>query len=142
MDPGPDLTRRGSSSRRARLPFWFKPAVVLVLVVLSVRALDRTISIIAYRVIDEQTLVVAVSGNGNWGTRVTSVEETLTTVTVSAAMFHFQPGPGTASAIPMELTVRLQSPLGSRRVVDGSSGVTVSFSRCGPRGAYFAPGCT
>lgn len=142
MDPGPDLNKLGSSERRARTPSWFKLAVLLALVLLCVRALDHPIPIAAYRVIDEQTLVVAVSGNGNWGTRVTSVEESPTTVTVSAAKFHFQPGPGTASAIPMELIVHLQAPLGSRHVVDGSTGITVGFSRCAPPGAYFAPGCT
>jgi hypothetical protein len=141
VDPGPDLRRRSSARRGSRWKKWLTLAVVLVVAVLGLRALDRTIPIIAYSVIDERTLVVGVAGNGNAGTRVTAIEEGPSSVTISASMFHFQPGPGTAASIPMELTVRLRSPLGSRSVVDGNTGATVQLSRC-PWPYYFAPGCT
>ena len=115
--------------------------VVLVLVVAAVRGLDSPSWIYYYRVVDEHTLVVGtVTGPGAW-TRVTSVIETPTAVTITVSSLLVQLGPGTAVGVPVESTATLRDPIASRTVLDGSSGLRVQQTRCLPP-AYFAPGCT
>jgi hypothetical protein len=80
-----------------------------------------------------------VTGQGAW-TRVTSVTETPSTVTITVSSFLFQIGPGTAVGIPVESVVKLRDPITGRTVVDGSSGLPVVRTRCLPP-AYQAPGC-
>jgi hypothetical protein len=56
-------------------------AIVVVLVALSVRALDSTLSIDSYRVVDDRTLAVRIGeGPGAW-TRITNIAETPSTST-------------------------------------------------------------
>lgn len=120
---------------------WIGVAVALALVVAAVRLLDSTSWIYYYRVVDAQTLVVGtVTGPGAW-TRVTSVTETPATITITVGSLLIQLGPGTAVGIPVESVARLHDPIGSRTVIDGSSGLPVLRTRCLPP-AYSAPGCT
>jgi|SRR5450759_840651 len=77
-------------------------AIVVVLVALSVRALDSTLSIDSYRVVDDRTLAVRIGeGPGAW-TRITNIAETPSTVSVTVSSFYFRPGPGTDEAIPQD----------------------------------------
>ena len=116
-------------------------AVVLVLAVAAVRSLDSPSWIDYYRVVDERTLVVGTdAGPGAW-TRVTSLIETPSTVTVTVSSLFVQIGPGTAAAVPVESTVILRDPIASRTVIDRTSGLPVQRTHCPPP-AYFAPGCT
>jgi hypothetical protein len=116
-------------------------ATVLVLAVAAVRSLDSPSWIYYYRVVDERTLVVGtVTGPGAW-TRVTSVIETPSTVTITVSSLLVQLGPGTAVGVPVESTAKLRDPIASRTVIDGSSGLPVQRTHCLPP-AYFAPGCT
>ena len=116
-------------------------AVVLVLVVTAVRLLDSASWIYSYRVVDDKTLVVGtITGPGAW-TRVTSVTETPSTVTITVNSFLIQLGPRTGVGIAVESVATLHDPIGSRTVVDGSSGLPVLRPRCPPP-AYAAPGCT
>lgn len=73
----------------------------------------------SYRVVDDGTLVVQVTGPPRGWTRVDEVVETSTAVRVSIKSLDLLPGPGTAHAISVELTVRLDQPLGDRVVQDG-----------------------
>ena len=115
--------------------------IVLVLAVAAVRALDSASWIFYYRVVDDRTLVVGtVEGPGAW-TRVTSVAETESTVTINVSSVLFRPGPGTAEGIPVETVVNLRDPIGGRTVIDGSGSTSVPRTRCLPP-AYLAPGCT
>jgi hypothetical protein len=118
---------------------WLILAVVMVLAIAWVGLLDRAMPISYYRVVDPQTLVVgSLTGAGAW-TRLTSVAETPAAVTVTVSSLS-APLPGTAAGYSLELVVKLHDPLGSRPVVDGSNGDTVSRTRCLLPG-YFAPGC-
>jgi hypothetical protein len=120
---------------------WIAVAVVLVLVVTAVRLLDSASWIYYYRVVDDRTLVVGtVTGPGAW-TRVTSVTETPATVTITVSSLLIRLGPGTAVGIPVESVAKLHDPIGSRTVLDGSSGLSVLLTRCPPP-MYAAPGCT
>ena len=119
---------------------WITVAVVLLLVIVAVRLLDSASWIYYYRVVDDQTLVVGtVTGPGAW-TRVTNVTETPATVTITVRSLVVQLGPGTAVGVPVESFAMLHDPIGSRTVIDGSSGVPVLRTRCLPP-AYAAPGC-
>ena len=120
---------------------WMALAVVVVLlVVMAVRLLDNASWVSYFRVVDDQTLVVGtVTGPGAW-TRVTSVIETPSTVTITVSSLLIQLGPGTAVGVPVESVASLRDPLGSRTVIDGSSGLAVVRTRCLPP-AYLAPGC-
>ena len=121
---------------------WVVVAVtVLVLAVVAVRSLDSPSWIYYYRVVDEHTLVVGtVAGPGAW-TRVTSVIETPSTVTITVSSLLVQLGPGSAAGVPVESTAKLRDPIASRTVIDGSSGLPVQGTHCLPP-SYFAPGCT
>ena len=119
---------------------WIAVAVVLVVLVAAVRLLDSASWIYYYRVLDDQTLVAGtVTGPGAW-TRVTNVTETPATVTIIVSSFLIQFGPGTAVGVPVESVATLRDPIGTRTVIDGSSGVLVLRTRCLPP-AYSAPGC-
>ena len=84
------------SSRRR----WIALAVVLVLVFAAVRLLTGASWIYYYRVVDDQTLVVGtVTGPGAW-TRVTSVTETPSTVTITVSSLLIQLGPGRSPRYP------------------------------------------
>jgi hypothetical protein len=119
---------------------WITVAVVLLLVVVAVRLLDGASWIYYYRVVDDRTLVVGIiTGPGAW-TRVTSVTETPATVTITVRSLVVQLGPGTAVGVPVESFAMLQDPIGTRTVIDGSSGLPVLRTRCLPP-AYSAAGC-
>jgi hypothetical protein len=119
---------------------WIAVAVVLVVLVAAVRLLDSASWIYYYRVVDDQTLVVGtITGPGAW-TRVTNVTETPATVTIIVSSLLIQFGPGTAVSVPVESFAKLHDPIGTRTVIDGSSGVPVLRTRCLPP-AYSAPGC-
>ncbi len=115
-------------------------AAVVVLAVAAVRALDSVSSITYYRVIDDRTLVVGtIEGPGAW-TRVTSVAETPSTVTITVSSLLFQPGAGEAVGVFVESTATLHDAIAGRTVIDGSSGLPVQRTHCLPP-SYFAPGC-
>ena len=109
-------------------------AVVLVLVVLSVRALDSKSTIEYYRVLDDRTLSVGtVEGHNAW-TRVTALDETATTITITVSSLLLQIGAGTADGVPIVTEVKLHDPIGTRAVVDGSTGL--SAKQCTHEPAY------
>jgi hypothetical protein len=114
---------------------------VVILAVVAIRSLDSPSWIFYYRAVDDHTLVVGtVTGPGAW-TRVTSVMETPSTVTITVSSLLVHIGAGTASGVPVESTATLRDPIGSRMVIDGSSGLPVQRTHCLPP-AYFAPGCS
>lgn len=120
---------------------WIALAVVLVLVVTVARLLDSASRIDYYRVSDDRTLIVGtVTGPVAW-TRVTSVSETPSTVTITVSSISIQLGPGTAVGYAVESVAKLRDPIGSRTVIDGSNGLHVQRTHCLPP-TYFAPGCT
>jgi hypothetical protein len=123
---------------------WVAVGLVVVLVVLvfvGYRLLDSATRIDYYRPLDDRSVAVGTtSGPGAW-TRVTSVTETATTVTITVSSLFIQLGPGTAEGVAYESVARLQDPLGSRTVLDGSSGLPVPRANCPPP-AVFAPTCT
>jgi len=115
-------------------------AVVLFLAVAAVRLLDRGSAMYYYRVIDDRALAVGtIEGSHAW-TRVTSVVETPSTITITVNSTSIQLGPGTAAGIPVENVVNLRDPIGDRIVVDGNSGNVVQPRRCPPP-PYVASGC-
>jgi len=47
---------------------------------------------------------------------------------VTVSSFYFRPGPGTDEAIPVDLIVTLHDRIGTRTVIDGSTGLAVPRS--------------
>ncbi len=115
-------------------------ALVVVIVFTAYHLLDSATRIDYYRVVDEHTLLLGtISGQGA-NVRVTNVTEASTAVTVTVTTFFLQLGPSTAEGYPYESVAKLQDPLGSRAVIDGSNGLQVQRATCPPP-AYFAPVC-
>jgi hypothetical protein len=107
--------------------------VISGLVIASIVLGDRAVRIDYYRVVDQQTLVVGAETDSHSWTRVTSVVETGTTVTITVGALPLKaPLPGAGGGQGVELMVKLRDPIGSRRVVDGSRGETVQLTRCLP----------
>jgi hypothetical protein len=118
---------------------WVALAVLLLLVIGCAGLLDRPQPINYYRVDDDRTLVVGVtSGPGSW-TRVTSVTETSTTVTVSVSSLT-APLPSAGGQI-IELTVHFSDPFADRTFIDGSGSQFVIRTQCQLPDVY-GPGCT
>ncbi len=108
---------------------WVVLAAVALLVFASIRFLDRPTPIDFYRIVDPQTLGIdTTTGPGTW-TRVTSVAETDSSVTVVVSAIRIQLGPAEDTLGFVELTVKLSSPIAGRTVVDGSNGQPVSPAR-------------
>jgi len=120
---------------------WWLVIIVVVGVVLfaAVRVLERPTSIDYYRLTTPNTIVVGVTGGRwTWLTRIDSIQEAASTVTITARTAYV--GPGTAIGIPIEFTVTLRDPLGDRPVVDGTNGGVAVQTRCPPP-LYLASGC-
>jgi hypothetical protein len=119
---------------------WIVLAIVVAVLFTSYRLLDSRTYIYYYRVVDDHTLAVGtVSGPGAWA-RVSSVTETPTTVSVIVSNFYFQLGASTGVGIEYESVAKLQDPLGTRTVIDGSDGHSVERVACPPP-SFSAPGC-
>lgn len=102
---------------------WVVLIAGVILVVLVVRLADVAFAISSYRVIDGRTLAVeTISGPWTW-TRVTSLTETASSVTVGVSSIS-APLAGYGGDI-VEVTVNLRDPIGSRTVIDASSGHAV-----------------
>ena len=80
---------------------WITVAVVLLLVVMAIRALDSASWIQYYSVVDDQTLVVGTTEGPVAWTRVTNITETPSTVTITVSSLLIRLGPGTAVGIPV-----------------------------------------
>ena len=104
---------------------WVALAVVIVILLATLRLLYQPLTLESYRTLDPQTLVVVGYGARDAWTRVSDVSETQSTVTVSVDKFTFQPLPGTTLGAPIEVEVRLDAPLAGRTVIDGSTGQEV-----------------
>ena len=116
-------------------------ALVVVIVFTAYRLLDTATWIYYYRVVDDQTLLLGtISGEGAQ-VRVTNVTEAPTSVTITVSNFFVQLGPGSGVGINYESVAKLHDPLGSRTVIDGSSGLSVQRATCPPP-AYFATVCS
>jgi hypothetical protein len=96
-------------------------ASCLLLVYLTISSLDRQTQISYYRVIDQQTIGVETTGSDATWTRVTSVDETSTSVTITVSSLTAPFVLSNDMASFLELTVKLNSPLGDRTVIDGST---------------------
>ncbi len=114
--------------------------VALLVVFVAYRLLDSPTWIYYYRVLDERTLAVQTISGPGASVRVTDVTETTSTVTITVRSFFIQLGPATTEGVPYESIAKLQDPLGSRTVIDGSSGLPVQRAHCPPPDV-FAPVC-
>lgn len=106
-------------TRRLR---WLSAGGLLVLlVVLWLLFLVRTYTnpIIGYRVVDERTIVLQVTGADRVWTRVAKVTETSPEVRITVESLSWFPLPGSGVGKLVELTVHLAEPLDDRVVKDG-----------------------
>ena len=110
---------------------WVALAVVIVVLLATLRLLYQPLTLESYRTLDPQTLVVVGYGAPDAWTRVSDVSETHSTVSVSVDKFTFQPFPGTSLRAPIEVEVRLDAPLAGRTVIDGSTGQEVPLQTGG-----------
>src|SRR3954470_373101 len=132
------IEQKAVRERRARRQFrrrWIALGVVLLLIFVSVRGLDRPTPIWYYRVVNDRTLALGlVSGPGTW-TRLTRSEERIDTITLGADSLT-APLPGYGDDL-IEITITLNDPIGAKSVIDASSGLVVPRTRCLPP-AYLA----
>ena len=95
--------------------------VVVVSVVLGLRDLDRPAPLFGYKILDDHNIAVqTVSGPSAW-TRLDSLTETTVSVTVGVTSWTAPLLAGSGDDISW-IAVRLRDPIGTRTVVDASSG--------------------
>jgi hypothetical protein len=106
-----------------------RPLAILLVVVLVVAlgvevVLDRPCEIGTYRAVDDHTLIVTASTGWLDWTRITSVVESPTAVTIGMKSFRL-PLPGTGGPAA-DFTVTLIDPIDNRTVIDASTGQPIS----------------
>ena len=94
--------------------------------IVGVLALDSASTIDGYRVLGDRTIAVMTTEGTNAWTRIASIDETPTTVTIVVRSFRIQLGAGTGVGILVESIVSLREPLGQRAVIDGRTGTQVA----------------
>jgi hypothetical protein len=102
-------------------------AIVVVLVVVTIRLLDQPLALQSYRAVEPQSVVVSGYGTKSAWIRVTGVSETEASVTVgvnSLEFLGFLPHSDTADLIEVE--VPLAAPLGGRAVIDAGTGLPLA----------------
>jgi hypothetical protein len=105
---------------------WIVLVGIVVLGVAVVLVADQGSPIHDYRVIDDHSLAVAITtGPWTW-TRVTTVSETTSTVTIGVSSLS-APLAGFGDDLA-ELTVTLHDPIGNRTVIDASTALPVPRS--------------
>ena len=104
---------------------WVVFAVVIVVLLATVRLLYQPLTLESYRTLDAQTVVVVGYGAPGAWTRVSDVSETPSTVSISVDKFTFTPLPGTTLGAPIEVEICLDAPLAGRTVIDGTTGQEV-----------------
>jgi hypothetical protein len=109
---------------------WLALGLVALSVLAVIRWQDRAGPFLSYRLVDERTILVDVFAPDVGWTRVTGVVETSTEVTITVSTIEVQWGPGFVKEHQAALKVTLKDPLGSRAVVDASSGQTVRPLDC------------
>lgn len=108
---------------------WVVIAIAVVATLVAVRLLDQPFALESYRLVDPQTVVVTGYGTKSAWTHVTGVVESEAAVTISVNSFEITGFlPHTNEADRIEIEVRLNASLGSRDVVDGSTGLPVPES--------------
>jgi hypothetical protein len=116
---------------------WIAGAVLLIAVVGVVRGVGQGTRLDHYRIIDDRTVVVGTTaGPWEW-LRVAGVTETTASVIIEASALDV-PLPGFRDTIA-ELTVDLRDSIGSRSVIDASSGLRLDLAPCPPPDVY---GCS
>lgn len=107
---------------------WAVLGLVVVLAIAAFRLLDGPVALESYRVLDPYTVAVIGYGASYAWPHVTAVTETDSTVTISVNFFTLQLGPTLAFAVRRYIPVYLSEPLGSRVVIDGSTGQPIAES--------------
>ena len=98
---------------------------VLVAVALGGLALDRPSAIHGYKQIDERTIAVQTIGGPSTWTRLGSIVESSSAVTVELRSLRMPFAAGSGDDLTW-VAVNLSTPLGDRQVIDASSGQPVS----------------
>ena len=102
-------------------------AVIVLLGFLAVWLQDRAIHQGTYCLQDERTILLGVAGGPATWTRIGSVVESADSVVIEVRELR-APLPGTGGEVRW-LTVRLGEPLGSRAVIDASTGLQMVLAR-------------
>jgi hypothetical protein len=97
---------------------------ILVLIGVGLRLAVTAVVLSGYRVIDDDNIVLAMSGAHPTWRSVTSVEDTPARVTVGVSQVYLQLGPGFDDTIAYEV-VRLDEPLAGRPVFDAATGLSI-----------------
>jgi hypothetical protein len=107
---------------------WVVLAIVVVAILATLRLLIQPLALESYRLVDPQTLDVLGHGTRSPLTQIAGVTETAATVTISVNVFTFEPLPHTDAGYPIEVPIQLVMPLGTREVIDGSTGQPIVAS--------------
>lgn len=105
-------------SRPRRRPLAFVAMMLTVTGLLACSPSSQPSPIFGYRLIDDRTLSVQASTDTGFETWVASVDQTPAAVVVSVRTRATGFGAGAPVARDLWLTVKLDAPLGGRRVVD------------------------
>lgn len=125
-------------------PSWQWLAVLSALVLLGVLliavvALDHVMQIDYVRIESSSTVVVGVTAGPSSWTRISAVTESPKSISIAVRALP-RPGPQTALGVPVELRVQLASPVGDREIIDASTGLQITETRC-PLPIVFGPRC-
>ncbi len=112
--------------------------LVVILIFIGYRLLDRPNAIFYYRVVDEQTLLAGTISGPNANVRVTNVVETPSTVTITVSGLDISVGASNGLGTGYESIAKLSQPLAARTVIDGSDGQTVERATCPPPSVFAA----
>ena len=89
----------------------------------TIRLLDQPLTLVSYRVVDPQTLIVSGFGTTRAWTHLTGVAETETTITINVNSLEYTGFlPHSDAADQIDIKVGLNAVIGSRQVIDGSTG--------------------
>ena len=100
-------------------------AIVLLVVLGGLRLAVTQTYVHGYRLVDDYNIALLVTGANPTWRAVTELQETPTEVTVRISEMSLRLGPGSGDERPGEVAITLRDPLGTRRVVDASTGIEI-----------------
>jgi acyl dehydratase len=106
---------------------WVVLAILVVVVVATIRLLDQPLALQSYRAVEPQSVVVSGYGTKSAWIRVTGLTETEAAVTVGVNSLEFLGFlPHSDAADLIEVEVQLSAPLGGRAVIDANTGLPLT----------------
>ena len=100
-------------------------AVIAALVITAVRLAVTAVFVAGYRVIDDYNIALEVTGAQPTWRAITAQTETTAEIAIGLSEISLQFGPGFGDERIAYVVVNLRDPIGTRRVVDASTGAEI-----------------